>query len=231
MSRSHLMTPRSESALLRVDRYLLWSGIAAPVLVSGGVLVESLARPTVNPIRQSISLLIEGSSGRFLRIALVLGGLLMCLYAWSFNRCWRRSGPLALSQTGVGIGLILTGVFIQQGPAPRDRFRIPSPWGFLTAIGAMHVLGALILYSAVMASCLVLTRDNPDYPIRGASRRYSQANAAVMAAALLVFVITATDDGPSGLFERIAGTLALTWQVWFTLDSIARYRRKPNADP
>ncbi len=197
------------------DRPLLWAGVLGPLVVTAAVVSESFTHGAVNPWQQSISLLSEGAAGTLLRLSLVLGGVFTMLFAWALHRVWAQAAALFRSQLAMGIGLVVTGLFIQQGLAPPGDFRIPSPWGYLTPVGVVHILGAAVLYLAIVASCWAVARS---LPADGRWRRpawYSGATGLAIAVLLPAFVVAAGVGGPSGLLERLAAVLAVAWELWW----------------
>ncbi len=194
---------------------LLWSGVLAPLVVAAAIIEESLVQKSVNWHQQSISLLSEGPRGDVLRLGLAAGGLLVILFAWSLHRIWRDARAVARAQGAIGTGLIFTGVFIQQGLAPKHSVRIPSPWGPLTVVGIIHIVAAGVLYGAAVWSCRALLRSLPKIRRWQAAWRYCAATAVAMSLLVPAFVVSAGIGGPAGLLERLAGLLAAVWEVWF----------------
>ncbi len=208
------------------ERRFLWAGMGAPMLVAAAVLGESFARPQVNPLRQSVSMLIEGPEGKWLRLALVCGGLLLLLFAWALNQRGIADRAVFWGQAVSGTGLAMVGLFIQQGPAPESGLRVPSPWGYLSGIGLLHIAGALLLYGGVIASCLAAAPLLRVAPGGGSAYDYSLGNGIAMGAALLIFVGMAAWGGPAGLMERVAGALGAIWEGWWTWTVLRRDSRK-----
>lgn len=202
------------------ERYLLWLGIAAPLMVGGAVINVSVEEPSVNPLEQSISLLLDGPAGRLLRVALIVGGALLVIYAWGLRRTQVHNLLVAKSQAISGAGLMITGFFMQHGLAPLHGIRIPSPWGYLTGIGTLHIIGAAIFYVALVFSA-VFAGQAVD---RRVAQWYSLASAAAMIGLLAVFILTAALNGPSGLFERLVGSIALVWELWLAISAIGQAR-------
>ncbi|PSR22100.1 MAG: hypothetical protein C7B45_08350 [Sulfobacillus acidophilus] len=197
----------------------LWLGIVAPVMVGGAVVNVSMAEPSVNPLKQSISLLLDGPAGRLLRLALIMGGALLILYGWGLSRVHVQL-LVAKSQAVSGVGLMITGFFMQHGLAPLHGIRIPSPWGYLTGIGTLHILGATIFYLALVMSAIFAAQG---MGVKGA-QWYSMATAIAMLGLLAVFIVTAATHGPSGLFERLVGMIALAWELWLATTAMTHQR-------
>jgi len=205
-------------------RWLLWSGALAPLVVAASIIEESVVRKAVNPWRQSISLLSEGPHGYVERFGLILGGLLMLVFAWSLYPVWDHSHSrrVARAQAATGVGLILTGAFIQQGLAPKRGLRIPSPWGALTLVGVVHIIAAGLLYGAAVASCIAVMRALPQRPSSQSAWRYCRATAVSILLLLPAFVVAAGSGGPAGLLERLTALFATVWELWFVRLAVTR---------
>lgn len=202
----------------RMDRtrHFLWTGAAAPLVVVVAVITASLRDPSVNLWQQSISLLSEGPRGDVERLGFVIGGLLTLAYATVLRRVWASQPSVARSQIAIGVGLLAAGIFIQQGIAPKYGVRVPSPWGALTIVGIVHVLASGVLYAALVLSARAVARA---LAFEHAGRRaiwYAALSAIAIVVLLPAFVAAAAVDGPSGLLERLAALVAVSWQFWLT---------------
>ncbi len=212
--------PQGKSSPRKWERYGLWLGIVAPIMVGGAVVNVSMAEPSVSPVEQSISLLLDGPAGRLLRLTLIIGGALLVIYGWALSRIHVHL-LVAKSQAISGAGLMITGFFMQHGLASLHGFRIPSPWGYLTAIGTLHIIGATIFYGALVLSAIFAAGA---MQVKGA-HWYSMASAIAMLGFLAVFIVTAALHGPSGLFERIVGVVALAWELWLATTAMMQGHR------
>ncbi len=188
---------------------------------------ETVREPAVSAGRQSISLLSEGARGGLLREGEVLAGLLVLLFAWGLSR--RAAAPRALlwAELGVGMGLSLTGLFIEQHlPAP-GAFRVPSPWGYLSRVGMVHIAAALLLYTSLFGAALA-SALKPS-PVGGRGFRVISGAAAILLIVLLpAFVAVAGTGGPSGWLERAAALVAMGWQEAL---AVSAGRRRGVPDP
>lgn len=196
--------------------YLLWTGAAAPFVVAVSVITASLRDRSVNLWQQSISLLSEGPRGGVERLGFVVGGVLTLVFATMLRRVWASQPSVARSQTAIGVGLLAAGTFIQQGIAPIHGVSVPSPWGALTVVGILHIAASGLLYVALVVSGLAVARALA--VDRGERRaiQYSTLTALAIVVLLPAFVVAAAVHGPSGLFERVAALVAVSWQWWLT---------------
>ncbi len=195
-------------------RWMLWSGLAAPLCVATSIVAASLARPSISLMHQSISLLSEGPQGFFERLGFVIGGILILLFAGAVHQLWPMARSLVTAQRATGGGLLAAGLAIQQGPAPAHGFRIASPWGTLTGVGVVHIVAAAVFFGALVISCLTVAQMLYSNPRWRHQAFYSAFSGAAIMLLLPAFVITADLGGPSGGLERLAGFVAALWQIW-----------------
>ncbi len=196
---------------------MLWSGVAAPLCVATSIIVSSLINPSVNLMRQSISLLSEGPHGFFERAGFVIGGTFIVAFAWTVRKLWPQAQSLARTQTAAGGALVVTGLAIQQGLAPTHGFRIPSPWGALTKMGVIHVVAAGVFFGALIVSCGTVAQGLLTNPQWRRPAAYSLFSGAAIALLLPAFVVTADLGGPAGALERLAGLVGALWEGWLAL--------------
>jgi len=194
---------------------LLWCGILAPLLVAVVDVAETFMHTGINIWQQSISLLSEGPGGGVQRWGLTLSGLLTLLFAVALGHVWRRARRLMWSESLLGGGLMVAGLFIQQGLAPASAWRIPSPWGYLTLVGVIHIAGSAVLYAALAGSCLLTAAVLPRTREWRRAVGYSVVSGVLLILLVPTFVVVAGDGGPSGLLERLAALAGAGWQVWF----------------
>lgn len=205
----------------------LYSGIAAGLVVAAGVVFVSLLKPHVNPITDSISMLGKGPVGYWLRGAFVLGGLLTLLFASVVGRVFSHSRVLGVAQWAMGIGLIATGLFIEEAP-PTPSQRILTPLGALNRAGLAHALASALMYTATVASAwlvwvLLRKTGGPD------NRRFALLASILLTGLIPTFVVyMASTHGPSGLFERLAATMAIAFELWLSAVSVKRTRSPRN---
>lgn len=201
----------------------LWAGAVAPLLLAAAIVWDTVREPSVSAGRQSISLLSEGARGGVLRGAEVLSGVLVLLFAWSLSHRPGIGRALWRAEMGVGVGLALSGLFIEQHLPLPGAFRVPSPWGYLTRVGMVHIGAACLLYISLLVAALAAARQ----PAPGAGRRLrlvSAVAALLLAALLTAFVAVANGGGPSGWFERAAALVAIAWQEALCLSLARRFR-------
>jgi hypothetical protein len=205
----------------RVWRSFLWAGVAAPLVVTAVDVVETFMHTTVNIWNQSISLLSEGPGGGLQRWGLALSGLLTLVFALAMSRVWRQARGVICSQAVLGVGLMVAGLFIQQGLAPANVWRIPSPWGYLTFVGIVHIVGSGVLYAALALSCWLTAFALPHKRIWRRAVWYSALSGLALVLLVPTFVLLAGDGGPSGLVERLAALVGAGWQVWLAWEMAA----------
>jgi hypothetical protein len=201
-------------------RAVIWltlSGAAAPLVLAGAILAETVRERGVSAGQQSISLLSEGAQGGLLRLAEVVAGVLTILFAAGLFRAWSRRRGVPRAEAGVGLGLILTGLFIQQHLPPAGVFRVPSPFGYLTAIGLVHIVGAIVLYVSLFLAGMTAARAYPPSRPWGIMRTASALQAIGLVVLLPAFVVAAGLNGPSGWLERGAALVAVIWQEVFAI--------------
>jgi hypothetical protein len=120
----------------------------------------------------------------------------MLVYAWGLHLLKSHPARVVKGQAAIGIGLATSGLFIQQGLAPRRGFRVLSPWGYLTAVALIHVIGGLILYLAIVGSCFAVARHGPRHRPGGRwAHRYSLASGIVMLGLLALFRLPRPSGG------------------------------------
>jgi hypothetical membrane protein len=169
------------------------------------VLVQDYTRPGFDPRRHPLSLLAQGEGGWVQVSNFVVAGLLDIAFAVGLRRAWRggpggRWAPPLIA--AYGLGLVVVGVF-----------RTDPAWGYPpgapdgrpeseSVASALHGLGFVLLFVALVAACFVLARA---FAVRG-DRSWSAAAAAV-GVALPVFLALgvlapATDPQPLSLWLR-----------------------------
>jgi hypothetical protein len=198
------------------ERHLLWSGVLAPLVTAVAIIKASNVDRAVNPLHQSISLLMDGPARHFLEVALIASGGLVLLNAWAMGRVVARSRALSRFQALAGAGLATTGLFMQHHLPTLHQFAVPSPWGPLTPVGIGHVGGAAILYAALVGSCWAEMRRAH----RALGRWVSGVTGLLLTLLLIVFLVTAVANGPDGLFERIIAVVAVMWEGGLTAGAL-----------
>lgn len=188
--------------------WLMMPGFFSPIIVAASVLVASAMDRAVNPVHQSISLLMDGPGKGLLEWGLVLSGLCMLANAWGFLRGMANGIRLAFWQALLGAGLMLSGIFMQHHLPTARQWALPSPWGPLTPIGLVHVGGATLLYCALVGSCWAVFRLSDSAVVTSAAVLVGLC----LALLLVGFLVTAATRGPSGLFERFVAALGILWE-------------------
>lgn len=189
-------------------RWTLVVGFLAPALVGASVLIASLRTRAVNPVHQSISLLMDGPDRDWVEASLMVAGGCLLWVAWVVFRGIARGAALAVTQGALGLGGLATGAFMQHHLPPPHQWAVPSPWGPLTPIGLVHVGAAAVLYTALVGTCAAVWARAPGRRGRWAAG----VTGGVLVALLILFVATAVMHGPSGLFERLVAVVGLVWE-------------------
>ena len=99
----------------RKSRWLLWCGVAGPILFVVAFTVEGAIRPNYDSARMFVSLLSLGDQGWQQITNFLISGLLIVLFAFGLRQLVRqgpasRWGPILIG--AVGLGLIGAGVFV-----------------------------------------------------------------------------------------------------------------------
>jgi len=199
----------------------LYAGVLGPSLFTVVYVVEDVLRPSVNPWRQSISFLSHGPAGWVQNADFLVVGGLVLLFAVALTvvaaqgaadeRTWLNR--LARLE-GVGaVGLVLVGL-VRQGrlgavPPPG----LSTPFGYLTVAGMIHIVGGIMIFGAGACAGAMGAQAVPSSLMSRGWRRFSLASAVLVTAALVLFVLTAANGGPSGLFERVAAFSSSVWTV------------------
>jgi hypothetical membrane protein len=201
--------PAAELGSVRAQvRAEIAAGIAAPIIAWALMVLAIASWPGYDPIRQSISILVDAPLGWLQTVAFASSGLLGL--AWAFG----LAGVLVASARDRAIvrGLLLIQAVIAVGFAilPTDPIGAPT-----TTIGAIHLVD-FYLYSVTMPLTLlvigVLMRRDPRW--RGSVRPTLLAATLVLVGIALV---PATENGPLtpwlGLLERGFVAIPSVWQV------------------
>jgi hypothetical protein len=200
-----------------LTRGLLASGVIGPVLFVVMFLIEGAIRPDYDPIRVFVSQLSLGDQG-WLQIAnFVVSGLLIVAFAFGLRRVVSsgrasRWGPIMVGL--VGLGVIVSGVFVTDPAlgyppgAPPGLTQNPS-WH-----GALHLLGALVVFGGLPVACFVFARR-----FRVQADRPWMIYSAASAVGLLLFYFGATASassagslhGVAGLLQRVSIGIGFAW--------------------
>jgi hypothetical membrane protein len=214
-------------------RWLLASGVAGPVLFIVMVLIEGAIRPGYDPMRVFVSQLSLGDEG-WLQVAnFVVTGFLIVAFAFGLRRVvpsgrGSRWGPILVGL--VGADLIVSGVFVTD---PALGYPPGAPLGLTanpTGHGLVHLLGAVGVFGALAAVCLVFARR-----FRAQTDRRRAIYSAASAVGLLVFYFAATvaasstdpTRGIAGLLQRISIVIGFAWIAQLA----ARFSRDNPSNP
>jgi hypothetical protein len=193
-----LTVPRH--ATLSLTRFLLLCGAIAGPLFILTVLIQDLTRPGFNPRLQPLSLLALGPWGWVQIANFVLAGALNLLYAAGL---WRRLHPGRAGMWGplligaYGLGLIVVGV-CRTDPAagfpPGVRAATHPSWH-----GAVHALGALVVFVVLAAALAVFVR----FFLARKERRWALYCLASAILLLLFFIGGMVDTALTGGFLQL----------------------------
>ncbi len=200
-----------------LTRGLLASGVIGPVLFFVMFLIEGAIRPDYDPMRVFVSQLSLGDQGWLQIATFVISGLLIVAFAFGLRRVVSsgrasRWGPITVGL--VGLGLIVSGVFVTDPAlgyppgAPPGLTQNPS-WH-----GALHLLGALLVFGALPVACFVFARR-----FRAHADRPWMIYSATSAVGLLLFYFGATASaasagplhGVAGLLQRVSIGIGFAW--------------------
>jgi hypothetical protein len=190
------------------SRLPLLFGLAAPGIVAAGILIASFRNRAVNPLHQSISLLMDGPGRDLLEASLLVAGSCVLWTAWAIFRGVSHGVFLALFQGLLGFGVMASGAFMQHHLPPAHQWAVPSPWGALTPIGLIHVAAAAVLYTALVGTCWAVGHCAQVQAIT----RIAHGTGLGLIVLLVLFVFTAVVHGPSGLFERLVAAVGIGWE-------------------
>ncbi len=213
---------------------LLWAGVAGPVFFTLSYAINEALRPHFNLFQQSITVLAEGPDGWVQRASFVLFGLTSLAFALGLGRLDPppAGGPgVARCEAGIGAGLILAGLLVQQpltgGPHAARPPGFITPYGYVTLPGLAHVAAAVMVYVSTVTACLLVAQSLGQHPAARRAAAYSRLCGWLYLALIAAFAIAPLTGGPAGLFERIAGLVAGAWTVWFAWRTIAAASRRP----
>ncbi|MDA8200536.1 MAG: DUF998 domain-containing protein [Thermaerobacter sp.] len=210
-----------------------WVGMVGPVLFTVSWGAESFLVPGTDPWTQSISFLGQGPWGWVQNDNFVVSGLLVLvfvgvLYAQS------PGGPprlrsLARWQSLAALGMVLAGLVRQRARSPA---LLTTPFGPITSAGLGHIAGSALVYLAVVGASGLEGWAAAPWSTE-AWRWWSRVTATGLVTGLGLFLITAADDGPSGLWERVVALMASVWMVaWVRrTQRMTRWGPSPGSTP
>jgi hypothetical membrane protein len=215
-------------------RFLLWSGAIGPILFALVVLVEGAIRPGYDSWRTTISTLSLSERGWIQIANFYLFGLTTLCFALGLRRVLKSglassAGPILF--TIVGVGLILTGVFVTD---PFLGYPSVSPVSMPESMhGTLHNLAALTVFLSLPATCFVMGRRFARNP---AWRRWATLSKIAGLLVLVFFgwfftsISAAADALPgeafhAGLLERITGMIGCLWMSALAFRFILRPAR------
>ncbi|WP_344593738.1 DUF998 domain-containing protein [Actinomadura vinacea] len=193
------------------SRTLLLCGAIAGPLFTLIYLAEGATRADYDPLRHPVSSLALGERGWLQILNFLLAAALTMAFAVGVHRSSQRSawGPLLIGLWATG--LLGAGIFVADpiGGYPLGTpDRLPQP----TTHGVLHDYLSLAGFIALTAACFVSARSGP--PLW---RLCCGLSALGFATAMVVSSVTfgqAGDQGDlAGLFQRIAITIAWSWQA------------------
>jgi len=205
----------------------LWAGVLAPLLFTGVYVVEGATRPGYDPLRHQVSLLSLGPGGGIQVATFLVTGALLIVFAVALRAALRTGtgasgGPAAIAVCGTGF--VVAGLFSTQ---PLFGYPPGTAEGMATSItpaSMLHVTGAGLLFSGLVAAPLILGRRW----WRDGSRDWAVASFA--AGAVVLVCSGASGGGPSGqlLFPEVSGLLqriSLTAGLGWVLAMAVRHLR------
>jgi hypothetical protein len=174
---------------------LLGGGLLGPALFVAAFLVEGATRPGYDAMRTFVSQLSLGENGWMQIANFVFSGSLITAFAVGLSRqlapgrgaTW---GPRLIG--AVGIGLVIAGIFVTD---PALGYPPGAPAGLTESPsdhGAIHLIGALLVFAGLPAAAIVFFRRFGMLPTRGGMRMYSLATAIVMLALFVAANIAAS---------------------------------------
>ena len=185
-------------------------------------------RPGYDAVRHQVSLLSLGERGWVEVASFIATGLLLIAFARGLRAALSggqgaAAGPIAVGLSG--LGFVTAGVF---STVPSFGFPPGAPGGLpadLPASSYLHVVGAVLLFSGLIAAALVLARRFQ----RGGGRAWARYSTTT---AVIVFVFFGlSGGGPSGellvpsaagLLQRVALIAGLGWLVAIALRELRR---------
>lgn len=204
---------RMSSPISISTRVLLSAGVVGAVLFMVVFLVEGAIRSGYSPSRQPVSALALGERGWVQIASFVITGTLMGGFALGVRRSLDDGSAAVWGSVLLvvfAVGLVASGAFVMDPPAgypPGNTGATVASWH-----GIAHDAAGLIVFTALPAAALVLTR-----PLVTASELawlgVASAAAGVMTAGLfVVHVLVSETGGPSqGLVQRAAIGVGWGW--------------------
>jgi hypothetical protein len=200
------------------SRLLLATGAVGPLLFIAAFLVEGATRPAYSAWHMAVSSLSDGPLGWTQRANFVVCGVLSVCFAVGLKRALRAGkgatwGPILLGT--FGLGLIGAGCFTTEPGLgyPPGAVTPSTP----SVHGILHTVFSLVVFSSLIAACIVLARRFTRDPTWHGWSLYSILTASgVLVFLVLTGVATASADShsPAGLLQRV--TIFIGW-VWVAL--------------
>src|SRR5579871_4863642 len=215
-------------------RFLLWSGAIGPLLFVLVVLIEGATRPGYNAWQTTISTLSLSEQGWVQIANFYLFGLATLCFAAGLKRVFHTglaslAGPALFAV--VGVGLILTGVFVTD---PFLGYPASLPESVPESLhGTIHNFAALAVFLALPVTCFVMGRRFARNP---AWRSWATLSRAAGVLVLIFFgwfftsISAAADAMPgetihAGLLERITSMIGCLWMSALAFRLILRPAR------
>jgi hypothetical membrane protein len=195
----------------QITRWLALGGVVGPILFVAAFTVGGIVRPGYSPIHQAVSDLGVGSNAWLLNASLVLLGVLLTAFAFSFFRSlrpalsqrWRWVCAALLSCTGLGFAV--AGIFTEAPATVAIHWMVGMP---------LLVLGAVIGF---FLTGLALRRD-AQWGGWGAYTLVASLVTIVLIASMFWVFTPGTPLAPAqlgGLMERVLFIEVLAWYVAF----------------
>jgi hypothetical protein len=187
------------------QRLLLGCGLIGPVLFTVTYLIEGITRPGYDGWRQPISALSLGPGGWVQQANFVVFGLLVGCFAIALRAALvpgvgATRAPILQGVTA--LGLIVAGLF-SQDPAlgyPPGTLAPATP----TPHAVLHLAGTIISLTARVGWCFVMARRFAQEPHWRGWATYAIATGILEIVFLSAFGQAMGNNGPAGLFERLA---------------------------
>ena len=213
----------------RTSQWLLWCGLAGPVLFVVALLVEGAIRQDYDSARMFGSLLSIGDQGWQQVTNFVISGLLIVLFAFGLRPVVRngpasRWGPIMIG--AVGLGLIGAGVFVTD---PALGYPPGAPLGLGTDRppswhGGLHLLASLFVFVGLSLACFIFAqrfRSSADRPWTVYSRASGVGMLGFFVAAMAGASGSAGLDSVAGWLQRASISIGFAWIAMLAL----RYTR------
>lgn len=187
-----------------VQRLLLACGIIGPILFTTTYFIEGALHPGYDLIREPISNLELVSHGWTQSANFILFGLFIICFTFGLRKELGRGfgvNSIPLIQGLVALGLLISGAFTHD---------------------PLHTSGDIVSFSASFVNCFVFARR-----FSGDSRwhgwaTYTIATGVLMMVFIIAFGVAYHNQGPAGIFERLAIIIRSIWTILLAVRLLAR---------